>query len=306
MNVPRTPTEAPAFLIFDIETVADGRLVQQIRYPDLPDLSPEEAVAKQRQHLLETTGSDFIPHTFQVPVAVAIAKVSRDHRLIDVTTLDRPRFRPQVITRHFWQGWRHYERPTLVTFNGRAFDLPVLEMAAFRYGLSLGDWFADSGPGYQHPRNRYNPAQHLDLMDVLSNFGAVRLSGGLDLLATLLGKPGKMDTKGFMVQDLWQAGQHQRIDDYCVCDCLDTYFVFLRTRVLQGRLGLSEEGTLVAQAREVIASRSATFPVLEEYLARFRAWNDPGDDGWPFVGNQPSAADPATTYDLPTRPPEVP
>ena len=38
---------------------------------------------------------------------------------IDVVTLDEPEFRPHVMARQFWHGWRHYGRPTLVTFNGR-------------------------------------------------------------------------------------------------------------------------------------------------------------------------------------------
>ena len=63
-------TDKPAYLVFDIETVADGRLIQRVRYPDLKELSPEQAVAKQRAELMEKSGgkSDFIPHTFQLPV----------------------------------------------------------------------------------------------------------------------------------------------------------------------------------------------------------------------------------------------
>ena len=50
-------------------------------------------------------------------------------------------------------------------------------------------------------------------------------------MAQLIGKPGKLQTRGSQVQELWEAGEHVRIDDYCACDALDTYFVFLRLRV---------------------------------------------------------------------------
>ncbi len=122
-----TPSK-PAFLIFDIETVCDGRLIQRVRYPNDDNLTPSQAVQRHRSELLAQTGSDFIPATFQLPVSVAIAKVAADCRLLEVVTLDRPRFRPQVITRQFWRGWEKYGQPTLVTFNGRAFDVPVLEL----------------------------------------------------------------------------------------------------------------------------------------------------------------------------------
>lgn len=272
-----------AYLIFDCETVSDGRLLQRVRYPDEPQLTPAEAVARQRAELLEKTGSDFIPHTFQVPVSVAVALVNPDFSLARLATIDRPAFRPQIITRRFWEGWSRFGQPTLVTFNGRGFDLPVLELAAFRYGVPLPDWMSWDGPPYQQPRHRFNQQAHLDLQDILSAWGAARMNGGLDLLATLLGKPGKMGTKGHMVQDLWQAGEGQRIDDYCICDTLDTYFVFLRVMVLRGRIDLARERDLVDGARRVIEEKASEVPALTEYLEKFSIWEDPGEDGSPFV-----------------------
>jgi len=282
--------QQPRFLVFDVETVADGRLIQRVRYPEQPQLGPAETVAKHRAELLEKNGTDFIPHTFQLPVSVAIAKVAADYRLLDLVSLDRPAFRPQVITRDFWRGWQHYGKPTFITFNGRSFDLPVLELAAYRYGFSLPDWFYNQGPNYAHPRNRFNHDSHLDLQEVLTNFGSARLHGGLDLCATILGKPGKMATKGYMVQDLWEAGEGQRIDDYCLCDTLDTYFVFLRVAVLQGKLAIDREQDLVRDACELVEERSAEVPALRSYLDAFRAWSPVGDDDSPFVA-EPEASE---------------
>lgn len=278
-------TDKPAYLVFDIETVADGRLIQRVRYPDAPELTPEQAVAKQRAELLEKSGgkSDFIPHTFQLPVSIAIAKIAADFTLMEVTTLDRPKFRPHVIARKFWKGWHAYGQPTLVTFNGRFFDLPVMEMCAFRYGIAVPQWFTTSGPSYNQPRNRYNSNAHLDLQDFLGNAGATQMHGGLNLCAQLLGKPGKMDTKGNMVQDLWERGERERIDDYCMCDALDTYFVFLRTRVLLGQVDVARERQLVDHARAWITDAASRSLAMAEYLRHFRYWDPPADDGDAFL-----------------------
>ncbi|TVR43972.1 MAG: 3'-5' exonuclease [Planctomycetota bacterium] len=266
-----------------METVADGRLLQQVRYPDEPELSPAAAVAKQRAELLEKTGSDFIPHTFQLPISVAIAKVGGDHRLQEVVTLDAPRFRPQVIARQFWQGWERYGQPSLVTFNGRGFDVPVLELAAYRYGIPIPAWMRFNAKSWEDPRNRFNSSAHIDVQEQLTNFGAARMNGGLNLCATLLGKPGKMGTQGHMVQELWEQGEHQRIDDYCVCDALDTYFVFLRLRVLQGLLSLEDEAACVTAAQEWIAAAAETRQSLREYLDAFQQWRAVDDEAWPFL-----------------------
>ncbi len=101
------------------------RLVAKLRYPG-QSLAPAEGVRRYRAELMEKFESDFIPYTFQIPISVAVGKVAADFRLVDVVVLDEPQFRPHVITENFWRGWEKYHRPTLVSFNGRGFDLPLL------------------------------------------------------------------------------------------------------------------------------------------------------------------------------------
>ena len=253
------------YLIFDIETVGDGDLIRRVRFPD-EQLTPREAVQKYRRTLLEETGRDVLPLTFVLPVSVAVAKVAEDFRLIDILVLDSPEFRPQEIVRRFWQGWNHYERPTFVTFNGRGYDLPVMEVCAFRFGISLPAWFNVDSRSFEQCRNRYNQDAHLDLQDLLSNFGAFRMSGGLNMLANLLHKPGKSGIDGSQVQELYDQGRADLINDYCRCDVLDTDFVFLRTPVLLGRLTLQDEQALVDNARELLVSHAAEHPAYQHYL----------------------------------------
>ena len=238
-------------LVFDVEAVGDGELVARVKYPDA-NLAPAAALKRFRAELVKTKGSDVLPVTFVRPCAVAVLKVADDGRLLGLTSLDSPRFDPRAMVRAFWGGWKHYGRPTFVTFNGRGYDLPVMELGAYREGLSLPEWFLDSGPSYKQPRNRFNADAHVDLMEVLSNYGAARLSGGLSVLANLLGKPGVTGVDGSQVQELYDAGRLEEINTYCRCDVLDTYFVFLRTRVLTGRLTLREEAERTAHAKDLL------------------------------------------------------
>jgi predicted PolB exonuclease-like 3'-5' exonuclease len=265
---------AVEFLVCDIESVADGELVSKVKYPGR-GLTPRDAVAQYRAELREAVGTDFIPYTYQVPVSVVVAKIAADYGLIDVVALDEPRFRPPVIAENFWRGWNAYRRPTLVTFNGRAFDLPLMELAAFRYGLSVPGWFNVGAKNWEQNRSRYNLVSHLDLHDVLTNFGATRFSGGLNLAANLLGKPGKMDVQGYMVQDLFDAGKLAEINEYCRCDVLDTYFVFLRVSVLLGRITLAREQELVGQTKSWLRERQNQVPAYAQYLASWGDWQNP-------------------------------
>ncbi|MFO0807129.1 MAG: 3'-5' exonuclease [Gemmataceae bacterium] len=251
-----------AFLVVDTESVPDGRLLAQVKYPG-QDIEPADAIERAREEARQTSynGSDFLPVSFQVPIAVAVVRVGNDFSLEQVACLDAPQFRPREIVRKFWLGVDRYTKAKLVTFNGRGFDMPMLELAAFRHGLSLRDYC-------QKSRNRFG-GNHIDLLDWLTNFGACRLAGGLNLLSKMLGKPGKMEVAGDQVYRMFLDGRIQEINDYCLCDTLDTYFVFLRTRVMTGDISPDQETDLVQQARDFLERKSLELPALRGYLANW-------------------------------------
>jgi predicted PolB exonuclease-like 3'-5' exonuclease len=251
-----------AFLVIDTESVPDGALLSAVKYAGA-NLSPEAAIDRARAEARENswTGSDFLPVSFQVPVAVCVLRVGPDYVLQGLSCLDAPQFRPREIVKTFWLGVASH-KAKLVSFNGRGFDMPLLELAAFRYGYSAREY-------YQNSRNRFNGP--IDLMDWLSNFGACRMTGGLNLLAKLLGKPGKMEVSGEQVYQMFRAGKLQEINDYCLCDTLDTYFVFLRTRILTGDLNLEQEAELISKAKDLLRAKAPEFPVLRRYLDN---WTD--------------------------------
>ena len=264
--------EKVAHLVFDVESVADGELISKVRYPGA-GYSPSEAIATYQDELMEQRGTTFIPHTFQIPTAVVVAKVAKDFQLLDIVSLDEPDFRPHIITENFWRGWELYRYPQWVTFNGRSFDIPLMELAAFRYGISVPSWFKSEG--YKTPRNRYNSDTHLDLQDLLMNYGAARCNGGLNLMAQLLGKPGKMDLTGDQVQQQFDAGNKLAISDYCRCDVLDTYFVFLRTQLLIGNLSLEQELEQVQKTKQWIEERADSCEAYKSYLQCWDDWTNP-------------------------------
>ena len=74
---------SPRYLVFDTESIADAPLVAKLRYPG-QSLEQVEAVRRYRAELMEKFESDFIPYTFQMPISVAVGKVTADFRLVDL------------------------------------------------------------------------------------------------------------------------------------------------------------------------------------------------------------------------------
>lgn len=109
---------------------------------------------------------------------------------------------------------------SLVTFNGRGFDLPVLLLAAqkLRYFAAPALLAAASEP-------RYESVLHYDLADRISGFGAAR-GASLELLCRELDIPAKLDTHGDEVADLYQQGRIDEIAAYCETDVAATLMLF--------------------------------------------------------------------------------
>ena len=220
-----------AYAVFDIETRIDKALVKAVYAPREP-IDAEEAYQRTRAQLLETTGSDFFPPPFHVPIAIVVGNVGGDLELSAVELIGGGvgEDAEAAMVRAFWERIEQF-RGTLVSFNGRGFDLPVLELQALRHGCAAPRYFNERN-GHRH---RYSE-RHYDLYDFLTNYGVTRLRGGFQLLARLIGLSGKTDVSGADVQGLWEAGRLPDIQAYCRRDVIQTYFLFLRVELMRGRV----------------------------------------------------------------------
>ena len=220
-------------LVFDIETVPDvegGR-----RLYELDGLNDKDAASALFNLRRQENGTEFLRlHLHQV---VAISAVFRSGDKVAVWSLGQEDATEQDIIRRFYDLLAHYS-PTLVSWNGGGFDLPVLHYRSMVHGIPAPRYWDTGGDDksfkWNNYINRYHE-RHTDLMEVLAMFQQ-RGYVPLDQMATLLGFPGKMGMSGDKVWDAYQDGDIKGIRDYCETDVLNTWLVYLRFLLIKGSL----------------------------------------------------------------------
>lgn len=224
--------------VFDIETVPDlaaGKIVYGLE--NLNDTEIFEIMhAKQR----EKNGSDFLPLHLHKIVAISIvlrSEKNQDQPLLKVWSLGNLNSSETEILQRFYEGIERFS-PTLVSWNGCGFDLPVLHYRTLICGVTAGRYW-ENGHGdrdfkWNNYINRYHE-RHTDLMDVLAGYQP-RANAPLDQIAALCGFPGKMGMSGAKVWEMYQTGKLTDIRNYCETDVLNTYLVYLRFEHMRGNL----------------------------------------------------------------------
>jgi 3'-5' exonuclease len=227
------------YLVLDIETIIDWELVR-LYFNKEESASMEEL----KQELYGKYTHGFAPPAFHIPVCIALIDVDCETcKVHNATVLDNPD--EKSLLQQFWRVTRLRKgnpiRTTFVTFNGRGFDLPCLFLRSLKHRIPIQVW----------ERNRYSFESSHDICDDLSEFGATsRLS--LDLVSKLLGLSGKTDTRGSMVEQLYQNGERQRIRNYCMEDALNSYLIWLTIKMVRGDLSEEKYREAFESAKDIV------------------------------------------------------
>ncbi len=210
-----------SYLIVDIETVPDHELWQ--RSSAESDFPPTYA------HQVITIGCMWLDSEYKLQRLGIVGEAGTEATILEEFS--------KFVTRH---------RPVLVTYNGRSFDLPVIALRGLRHGVAMPWYYKQRGMRY-----RFSEEGHLDLCDFLADHGAAR-PGPLDAMARLIGLPGKIGVDGSQVEGLHRAGQQKRIENYCLGDVVQTAFLFLRFRLLQGEISRPQYETITQELQGIL------------------------------------------------------
>lgn len=253
-------------LVFDIETVPDLNAGRKLY--DLHGLSDEDTAAAMFALRRAKLGHDFLPHHLQQIVAISVVLAKSDH--LTVWSLGDEQATEKDIIQRFFSGLDKHT-PTLVSWNGNGFDLPVLHYRALLHGITASTYWENgehiSTFKWSNYLNRFH-YRHLDLMDVLSGYQN-KAFAPLDEIAQLLGLPGKVGMHGDQVWPEYLAGNLKQIRDYCETDVLNTYAIYLHFERMRGTLSPIEHTQSLDKLANYLQSESHK-PHFAEFLQNWQ------------------------------------
>lgn len=252
--------------VFDIETVPDVDAGRRIY--DLDGLADREVAEIMFHKQRAATGGEFLRHHLHRVVAISVVLRSADR--LKVWSLGNAQSPESELIQRFFDGLDRYS-PTLVSWNGSGFDLPVLHYRSLLHGIVASRYWEtggdDSSFRWNNYLNRFHD-RHTDLMDVLSGYQP-RASISLDDAALLLGLPGKLGMHGAQVWDTFLAGDVEAIRAYCETDVLNTYLVYLRFELVRGRIDRDAYGRECELLRTALEEDGR--PHVTEFLSAWSA-----------------------------------
>lgn len=234
-------------IVFDLETVPCTETLARLHSREF--LTDDEAV--------EALGDKFPKLPLHKVAVLAALVAERVDGVWRVKSLGAPHIgeRPEIDLISAFAARVDTLRPTLVTFNGNGFDLPVLRYRAMVNGI------AASGLTSRPYFKRYDQA-HVDLCDELASFQS-NAKASLDGLCKMMGLPGKPDgIDGSKVWEHVRAGRIQECADYGETDVVNTYRVWLRYELFRGAITPEQMSESEADLTSFIRARLSERPHL--------------------------------------------
>jgi 3'-5' exonuclease len=256
-------------IAFDIETIPDPEIGRRL----FGIAGSDEAVIREmvRLRLEESGGTTEYPQSpWHRIVTICATLLGPKTGRVEIRALGNPGDERSILEA-FFALIKSEQRPRLVSWNGSGFDLPVIRYRSMLHGVSAPAFYRTDGElRFNNYQNRYHDL-HLDVMDVLSGYGASSRVGLANWTRTL-GLPGKPFVER-AVFDHVLAGELPRIIEYCKLDTLETLLAFLS---FAHHVGDLSEGDL----RRYVAAVRATVQALpfegwrgvEQCLAHWPHW----------------------------------
>lgn len=167
-----------------------------------------------------------------------------------------------------------FKNPTLVSFNGYSFDLPLIQYKLMQHRLPAIQ-LMDKGQvvkdkRFNSYRNRYHDL-HIDLCDQMANHTSTKMS--LHEMSCMMGLPGKKGIGGDQVFSEWKKGNLQSIQDYCMIDILNTSLLFLRYLEISFHFESNQMNQIIEKYLASVLKSKLRCSLIEEYIHDYHSSN---------------------------------
>ncbi len=257
------------WLVFDIETVPDAAAGRRWLGLGAETADHDVRLAMMEARRAQTGSAAFLKPAFHQIVAIAGALIDEQGSLRRLRALGEPSANEPYLVAEFFRIVQE-SRPRLVGWNSSGFDLPALVYRAVRHNV-VTPAFYRAGEPYHSYRKRYDEELHIDLMDLLSAYGALATLS-LHEMASVLGVPGKMDVSGEDVLTLYAEGAIDRIREYCMRDVMTTTVIFGQFAHHRGWLADDAWTTFQASIQQFLTEHADSH--WTEYARQWQSWAD--------------------------------
>lgn len=199
-------------LVVDIETV--GQDPDAISPRALEILTAGAADDAAREAVLERMGLD--PSTGRIVcIGVHWIEVDRSRAYCQSDEME--------LLSNFWSDLAQIRPTRFVTFNGKSFDFPFINIRSAILGVPIPrDLLLDT--------RRFSTDRHFDVREVLTNFDRYK-KGTLEYFCQVFGVASPKDgMDGSQVEAYFKQGRLDEIARYCLDDCRATGELYLRLR----------------------------------------------------------------------------
>jgi hypothetical protein len=230
-------------MAFDIATVPDPECGRRLY--GLQDLDDADVVRVMQHRSRQRTGQAHPVPAHQRRLA-ALTLVRRHGDGLDVETLVASRHEDRTLIEAFFHQIER-SMPALVSWDGRAPQLSVLQYRALAHGVSSPRYWswADGAIGAQG--RPADPPVYLG--QVLGSHAGAQVAP-LAEVGVMLGLPAAAPPGPSETSDLWLAGDVAAISKACDFGALTTYIVYLRLELARGRLSAQRHGEELLRLRD--------------------------------------------------------
>jgi len=275
-------TIEPCLFSFDIEWIPDPLSAEMLF--GAPAETPQERAAAMARLWKEGGATDENPQPYLKTVLCRIVSVcgilreeSGGEATLKLVSLpadcaDPERTKERAILQGLLKAIGS-RRPQLVGYNSANADVPIVAQRAIVHGL-YGQGMGRRPDKPWEGVDYFSQASdaHVDLAPLLGRYGQ---TPKLNEIARLCGIPGKVDTDGGNVPELWARGQLQAIVSYNEFDALTTHLLWARVAHFIGLLSAEayeREQRLVRELAEAeLAKGKGHFGRYLEEWDRLRA-----------------------------------